>query len=586
MTDARNNNPADQLDRYLDNLAMGTHPQAGEIDEPTAWALEQIWRLDTTRGPRPEFAESLRLQLGGAVPAAPRRIPRQWIRRVDLAAVAALLIAMVVITMVAIINENAKSPAPTPDLGQVGAPSATAGLQPTPVPNETARPSGTEAPEESPMPDHTPPPSETLTPVGPTPEATATPPVFLGGDFPEFTSLTQLVNASDLIVIGYLVGGSDPDQKVIYSATFFIEQVLRGDAEPGTEIEIGSIENVPAGESMVLFLNASHESNSPAYTRVLNIGGNDIVRLNPDGTIVPRDPHENGLLNIAHLYANQHVDDLARDIAAIPPIEPGIEDLLTGAGWDSIGRTYHQVVSMPAIDRFSEERPLRYHPATWQDALDQSQRSGFDFSWLAGNDVELMTWYLEQPRADGERLIRAIILLHEQQIVGIWIIDSYSQAVFGLNDRNLLLGIPPPTPTPEPTATEPIPQGETVNPVARYDLANTSYLMLCWPWCDNTAESEEFRQQIVAALDQNLRYELPEVQPTPTQDYEVKQPTGEYIVLTFWQGEPLQSPRFNFGYDRLTGKILLPEGEGWIAAPDGLERLLADIEPPQPPSKE
>ncbi len=583
MTDARNMYPDDQLDRYLDNLVLGTPPQAGEIDQSTARALEQFWQMDTIPGPRPAFAEELRLQLGMAVPASPRRIPRRWIRRVDLAAVAALLIAMVVITMVAIINEDSKSPMPTPDLGQIGQPSVTSDPQPTPVPQETSLPVNTETPQPSL------PPSETGTPDIPTPETTPTQPVFLGGDYPEFSSLEQLVNASDLIVSGHLVGEVVGDEKVIYSATFLIEQVLRGSVEPGTEIEIRQMDYIPAGETTLLFLRGSLETDAPnygTYTAVFEIGGNGVVRLNPDGTIRPLGRPDHGYIVIADAYANQHLDDLARDIAAIPLIEPLIEDLLTGAGWVSIGRTYHQVVTMPALDRFSEEQPLRYHGATWQDVLDQSQHSGFDFSWLAGNRVELMTWYLERPRADGVRLIRAMILIHEQQVVGVWIIDSYSQAAFGLGDRDLLLGIPSPTPTPAPTATEPIPQGETVNPVARYDLANTSYLMLCWPWCDGTVQPEEFRQQIVEALDRELQYEFPEVQPTPTRDYVVEQPTGEYIELTFWQGEPLQSLRFIFGYDRLTGRILLPEGEGWIAAPADLELLLADIEPPPLPSKE
>src|SRR5688572_18100993 len=89
----------ERLNRYLDSLTSGETPPDGS-DAGFAGTMRRLSRIDTAPGPDPAFAERLREEImASATPEKVRRIPRRWIRRVDLLAVAALLVAMLTITV-------------------------------------------------------------------------------------------------------------------------------------------------------------------------------------------------------------------------------------------------------------------------------------------------------------------------------------------------------------------------------------------------------------------------------------------------------------------------------------------------------
>ncbi len=561
----------EHLNRYLDDVSRGMSPAAGASDLEFAQSFQRLQQLDRTPGPTSAFAENLRQQLASqadaSVQVSRRRIPRHWIRRVDIASAAALAAAMLVIVIVYSTNEPqgqasnrvAITNEPTPTiLGSVGS-------NPTPTGQAVA----VVSPEPSPT---------STSPAQETEETVIQPPV-QASDFPIYASLEQIVNAADVVVVGQPTGNVTQEESGQRQSEFLVDQTLRGRVDGETILLNESTDLVP-GDSYVLFLSHSAWSDSAPYSTIWTSA---VTRLN-DGRIVPWES-SGSEYHVAREYADRPLEELAQDIAAIPEIEPRIERLIVEYDWTPIGKGLLRVVEIPAIESFSDSKPLRYSDASWEMALEASRRVGLDFSQFAGQQLQILPYYLERRPADGERNVQAMLLISEQQIVGAWVVVSLEAQPFGLDQREQALGIPVAVPTLEPTSTWPVPSGETVNPAELYDLADASHLILCWPYCDETAQSDEVREQIVDALSTELVVEDISTYPTPTPDYSLEQASGDFVNILFWEDTPFQGLSTAFGYDRQTGRILLPFDGGWVAAPPELATIFDEVEVPPPPSK-
>jgi hypothetical protein len=399
----------------------------------------------------------------------------------------------------------------------------------------------------------------------------------LGGDIPIYDELSQVVNAAELIVVAAIGEELPPLESGVQMHVLEIERVVRGAAPEQAYLAQGS--DLEAGVSYVLALNPFTPGPETTYTPLISLSPLKIeAGLIAETEFTPYRPLE-------ARYAGQQIDTLIADIAAIPDIEPAVEALLAEWGWAALGKQALWPLTLPAEGEFATAQPLRYMPYSWEQLLAVSTRVDLNFRDLAGEDVQLLVYGVERaPDAVGTRPIWAGFLIVEQQIVGAWAVVAGVEQPFALSERDEALAVPAMFPTPAPTPTMPVPSGDTVNPTQLYDLVRFANLHLCWPYCDAEPRSAELRDVIVTALDRELELRDVSVQPTPTQDYSLQPARGEYIQLVFGAFEP-GVRHIAFGYDRVTGLLLLPDGAGWVVAPPELATAVEGLELPLPPTK-
>ncbi|CAN5295232.1 hypothetical protein BH23CHL1_BH23CHL1_09730 [soil metagenome] len=573
----------ERLNRYLDELSLGLDPERGTVDLEFDPSFQRLQQLDRTPGPTSAFATRLQQQLAveanASVRVSRRRIPRQWIRRVDLASAATLAAAMLVIVIFYGISDPEGEPVNRVTL--TNDPTPTTVVRPRFNATPTDQAVAVSSPEPSPTDEAVavvPPEPSPTSPAQETPAPQATPPVQLS-DIPFYDSLEQMLNTADVVVVGQPTGNiTEIDANEIYSE-FRVNQTLRGRVE-GETILLLQLSELEPDQTYLLLLSRAGWGVHDAYTSNMTVSPVGVE----DGLIMPPG-YTSSEYSIAKEYANQPLEALAEDIAAIPEIQPVIRDLVSQYGWEPIGKGYLRPVDVPDRDAFSDSTPLRYSDETWEMALAASQRVGLDFSQFAGQQLQILPYNLERPQTDGERGIQAMLLISEQQIVGAWVDIAFEVQPFGLDQRDEALEIPVAVPTPEPTPTWLVPSGDTVNPVDLYNLEDAAYLNFYWTYCDEIPQPAEIVEAVTQALDQEFSRDELAVYPTPTHSQPTGEASGEAIVLVFSFGEPFNGNEMSIRYDRQAGRILLPYDGGWITAPPELAAALEDIEVPPPPSK-
>lgn len=564
---------ADRLNQDWDALLDNERRRIAPAFERTLLLLHN---LNEAPSPTPAFADRLWQDLQNVQPA---RLPHSRWNAPWLAFAAVLALVLIVSAVIGVIRNGDDAPkgnvalatqpvSPTNTPAAANTPTAPAGetpgiggILPPDVPTST--------PSETPSATSTVDPNATV-PTGPTP-------VVQFGGGPSYDTLEQMVNASDLIVVGRTTGDVVTLDEGLSLREVMVERTLYGDAPERVYVVDNS--DFQESDQFVLFLNRLTQGPGDSFVA---LSVDDMLPV-ADGVVLPR---ADGLGIPVHVqYANQSVDVLAADIAAIPDIDPLAEELLERNGWTSLGKQSLWPRRLPEADAFGQSRVLPFMPQSFAAVLDASKRVSLDFGSLAGQDVQILVYLVErEPSEPGERAIRAAFVIHEQSIVGAWIVVDAMERPYSLDERDAVLDVPAFIPTPEPTPTVAIPSGETVNPAQFFALAETDTFTFCWPYCDEEPKTIGLRNALVAALDQELPIQPLDVRLTPTRPDEPEPSDGTFVQIVFGHLTP-GWPAFVFGYDREAQLVLLPYDAGWVPAPPELIEIMAGIEPPPLPTK-
>lgn len=577
----------ERLNQEWDALVLGAGRTTGAPDP----VLAAFHALDRAAGPDPRFADDLWGDLRTLPVVLPaRRKGGGYVLSLSAAGLAVLLLAGAL--LVTILARDGGSPEDQAPVLGINPPTATgvSGTTPTAptenTPNLAVTDPTTQPNEAKVTPSNDVESDSTATlEVTPTlaPDATVptgpTPLVQAGGG-PYYDTLTQMVNASDIVVVARTTGEvvQEGGDAPVFRAVDVV-RTLRGEApERAYVVDHSYLQSSGDGE-YVLFLDRDESGPDDAYGTIAGFGVFPLM----DGVIA--EP-EGGLGTAARLeYAGQPVDVLATDIAAIPRIEPGIERLLSKYGWTSLGKQGLWPRTLPERDGFNRSRTIPSAPYSFEAALEASERIGLDFAPLAGQDGQFLVYAVERnPYQPWVRPVLAVFLIHEQEVAGAWVVVNGAERPFGLDERDAALAIPEFIPTPAPTPTVAVPTDETINPAELYRLADTDTFTFCWPYCDEEPKTVALRDAIVAALDRKLTLQPLNVRPTPTVAGELEPSDGSFVQIVFGYLTPGWSAHV-FGYNRESQLVLLPNNAGWVPAPPELIEIMAGIEPPLPTTK-
>lgn len=568
-----------EINRLNDDWDALLRGETREVDPALLRDVMALRDATATSGPSPEFTDRLwrELERGRPAPALPRR----WhVPRLAIAAVLALVLLGAAVIL--LLRDDSAEPT-----GQLAVATETPAASPTAPPVETPHVVG---------PTTTAPPSETpqIAAVSPTPEAPATapdesptpdpnatvptgptPPAQLGGG-PVYETLDQFVNGADLVVLGRVTDEVTAGDDGTTLRTIEVARAVRGDAtSPLYLIDHGEYQ---PGEELLLFLRRM--SFGPA--KPIALVGAGVVPV-VDGVVT--DLGDGRGWPIAQQYDGQPVEALIADIEAIPDIRPEIDALASEYGWTLLDRQPLWPRTLPASEDFATGRVLPFMPYSWEAVNAASARVGLDFSSLAGQDTQVVVFFAERdPREERIRPIWFAVLVHDQQVVGAWVVVSGAGRPFGLDEHDAALAEPAYVPTPAPTPTPATPSDDTVNPAELYGLAGTETFTFCWPYCGADPQTVALRDALVAALDVDLPIQPLDAHPTPTPVEGIEQADGSFVWLVFGYLAP-GWPAEAFGYDRDAGLLLLPRNAGWVPAPAALVEIMAGIEPPPLPTK-
>jgi hypothetical protein len=568
-----------RINRRWDALVRGDVAGTGDPDDP-ADVLRALVALDDAPAPDPSFAARLRASLDEAAAASPQRVGLRVVRpgldrllsRASWVAAAAFVVAIAGL-LLAEVARDAQTTA-TPTAGQLAVSGTTTPPQPAETPFNSPHIGGTQAG------------------IAPTPSVptsaqrdagTAVPTLSAGtvggmGGEPAYRSLAEYVNAVDAVAIGTFGGPFELDASGTPYYELHVDEVVYGEV-PTFLYVTGSFDPPEPSSRALLFLRVV-DTALDSYA-VHNQG---LVPL-ADGAVVgfsfevveyiPRDA-----------YAGRPVAELVAAIEALTPIEPQVEQRLARYGWTVVRKGYLWPTTLPAAADFSTSGPPR-NDFPWSAYRDASTWIGLDFTHLAGADVQLLPYWLERHPHQGERLIEATFVIHDQTVVGAWVTVTGAERPFGLDERARVLAIPAALPTPVPTPTAAVPSGDTVNPAALYQLAEAAGLRLCWPYCTEDMVNPEFQVAIVAALDTMLAIAPPDAHPTPTPPADPLVATEDFIWLVFEFRDPsgANGHAVPLAYDRAAGLLLLPYDAGWVPAPPALVAAFEGVEPPPAPTK-
>ena len=552
------------------------------IDPAFEQTLLLLHNLNEIPGPTAAFADRLWEDLQGRQPATPARNRRNapW-----LAIAAVLALVLITSAVIGVIRNDDDAPQERVALATQPASSTnTPAAASIPTAPAAETPGIAVVPPTRPNQPTSTLPGATATPPSVTatvdPNATVptgpTPPVQAGGG-PGYETLEQMVNASDLIVVARITDETVSINEGLSLRAVTIERTIRGD--PIERAYVIDYSELVDNDQFVLFLNRMAIGPDDSFGAIDGIGMLPIA----DGVLLAREDGFGSPVRIQ--YAGQSVDTLAADIQAIPDIDPLAEAMLERYGWTPLGKQSLWPRRMPERDGFERSRVLPSIPYSFESALEASKRIGLDFGALAEQDVQILVYRVEREASEPwARAIRAGFVIHEQSIVGAWMVVDETERPYGLDERDAALDIPAFIPTPEPTPTVAIPSGETINPAQFYDLAGTATFTFCWPYCDQEPKTVGLRNALVAALDQELVIQPFDIQPTPTLTDELDPSDGSFVEIIFGHLTP-GWPTFEFGYDRGSQLVLLPYNAGWVAAPPELIEIMAGIEPSPPPTK-
>lgn len=558
-----------EINRLNDDWDALVRGDTREVDPDLTRDVMALREATVPPGPSAEFADRLwrDLERGRAMPARPRHWP---IPRLAIAAVLALVL---IGGALAIALRDDRAPAP----GQLAVATETPMVATSPVETpapagptatvptaETPRTAFATAPAQTPTPD----PNATV-PTGPTP------PIQAGGG-PVYETLNQLVNASDVIVLGRVTEETATTAEGGTFRVLQIERLVRGDG--GETLHLVDYGEYLPGETILLF---GQRTSVDLPDAVIPIGTGVVPVV--DGIVT--DYGDGRGWPIAGQYAGQPVEALIAAIEAIPNLQPQIEALATRYGWELLDRQSLWPLQLPAPVDQDSGPILPFAPFSWDAANAASARVGLDFASLAGQEAELIVFFAERdPREQGIQPVWFAALVHDQRVAGAWVTVGGAGRPFGLDERDAALAEPAYVPTPAPTPTPVVPVGATVNPAQLYGLANTDTFNFCWPYCGTDGQPMALRDALVAALDAELSIQPLETHPTPTESRDLVEADGSFVWLVFGYLTP-GWPAESFGYDRDAGLVLLPRQAGWVAAPPALVEIMAGIEPPPPPTK-